>query len=74
MDNYIWINVESITGTYGTTSEQSKEAFLFSAQTITTLNYARLAPLGLAVNIVATIESMFHVGLVVLCPSYRFAL
>jgi inward rectifier potassium channel len=34
------------------------EGFFFSAQTITTLGYGRVAPLGLAANIVATIESL----------------
>lgn len=55
----MWIGVENLTGTYGTTSlEQFTETFFFSAQTITTLGYGRVAPIGLAANIVAAIESM----------------
>tara|TARA_R110000751_G_scaffold290156_5_gene396675 strand:- start:77255 stop:78187 length:933 start_codon:yes stop_codon:yes gene_type:complete len=56
---YMWIGVENLTGTYGITNlEQFTETFFFSAQTITTLGYGRVAPIGLAANIVAAIESM----------------
>jgi inward rectifier potassium channel len=56
---YMRIGVENLTGTYGITNlEQFTEAFFFSAQTITTLGYGRVAPIGLAANIVAAIESM----------------
>lgn len=34
------------------------ESFFFSAQTITTLGYGRVAPIGFLVNVVAAIESM----------------
>ena len=56
---YSFIGVENLTGTTGLTSfEQFMEAFFFSAQTITTLGYGRIAPLGLPANIVAAIESL----------------
>lgn len=56
---YMMIGVEHLTGTSGTTGfEQYIEAFFFSAQTITTLGYGRVAPVGLAANIMAAVESM----------------
>lgn len=56
---YMIIGVEHLTGTSGTTRfEQYIEAFFFSAQTITTLGYGRVAPVGLAANIMAAVESM----------------
>ena len=56
---YSLIGVEYITGIRGTTdSEKFIEAFFFSAQTITTLGYGQVAPIGLLTNIVAATESM----------------
>ncbi|RNC87617.1 MAG: K+ channel, inward rectifier [Winogradskyella sp.] len=56
---YSLIGVENLTGTQGMNPfEQFMEAFFFSAQTITTLGYGRVAPLGLPANIVAAIESL----------------
>lgn len=56
---YSFIGVENLTGTKGMNSfEQFMEAFFFSAQTITTLGYGRVAPLGLPANIIAAIESL----------------
>jgi len=57
---YMLIGVENLTGMkqIGGTFEQFMEAFFFSAQTITTLGYGRVAPLGLMANIVAATESM----------------
>lgn len=53
------IGVENLTGMKSVSpSEEFIEAFFFSAQTITTLGYGRVAPIGLAANIVAAIESM----------------
>jgi inward rectifier potassium channel len=51
--------MENLTGIRGVTPfEQFTEAFFFSAQTITTLGYGQVAPLGLLANIVAATESM----------------
>ena len=56
---YSIIGVENLTGTQGMGPlEQFMEAFFFSAQTITTLGYGRVAPLGLPANIIAAIESL----------------
>ncbi|MEO1033644.1 MAG: ion channel [Bacteroidota bacterium] len=56
---YTIIGVENLTGTQGMTPlEEFMEAFFFSAQTITTLGYGRVAPLGLPANIVAATESL----------------
>lgn len=56
---YTCIGIENLTGTKGMSPiEQYMEAFFFSAQTITTLGYGRVAPLGLPANIVAAIESL----------------
>ena len=56
---YTLIGVENLTGTSGMTPfEEFMEAFFFSAQTITTLGYGRVAPLGLPANIVAATESL----------------
>lgn len=56
---YSIIGVENLTGIRAVTpSEQFLEAFFFSAQTITTLGYGQVAPLGLAANIAAATESL----------------
>ena len=56
---YSIIGVENLTGTHGISPfEQFMKAFFFSAQTITTLGYGRVAPLGLPANVVAAIESL----------------
>lgn len=56
---YYYIGVEHLTNSIGDTpSEKFMEAFFFSAQTITTLGYGRVAPIGLTANVVAAIESM----------------
>jgi inward rectifier potassium channel len=56
---YMSIGMENLTGIRGVTPfEQFTEAFFFSAQTITTLGYGQVAPLGLLANIVAATESM----------------
>jgi inward rectifier potassium channel len=56
---YMLIGVENLTGIEGTSRfDNFMEAFFFSAQTISTLGYGRVAPLGIAANILAAIESM----------------
>ncbi|NQZ43857.1 MAG: K+ channel, inward rectifier [Flavobacteriaceae bacterium] len=56
---YTLIGVENLTGVAaGSTREGFIEAFFFSAQTITTLGYGRVAPIGNLANTVAAIESM----------------
>ncbi len=56
---YVLIGVENLTGVEKSSEFNNFiEAFFFSAQTITTLGYGRVAPLGLTANIVAAIESM----------------
>ena len=56
---YMTIGIEHLTGIHGITPFQKfTEAFFFSAQTITTLGYGQVAPVGLLANIVAATESM----------------
>ncbi len=56
---YSLIGIENLTGIHGLSPfDQFMEAFFFSAQTITTLGYGQVAPLGLLANIVAAIESL----------------
>lgn len=56
---YFVIGMERLTGIRsGNPAEQFMEAFFFSAQTITTLGYGQVAPIGLAANIVAATESL----------------
>lgn len=56
---YMLVGIEHLTGIRGTTANhQFMEAFFFSAQTITTLGYGQVAPIGILANIVAAIESM----------------
>lgn len=56
---YYLIGIENLTGIRSSDpTEQFMEAFFFSAQTITTLGYGQVAPIGLAANIVAATESL----------------
>ena len=56
---YYYIGIEHLTGIRSAeTSSQFMEAFFFSAQTITTLGYGQVAPIGLAANVVAAVESL----------------
>lgn len=56
---YMSIGLEHLTGITGEDlSHKFIEAFFFSAQTITTLGYGRVAPVGTLANIVAATESM----------------
>lgn len=55
---YLQIGTEHLTGVDGkTTFEKFTEAFFFSTQTLTTLGYGRVAPMGVAASTVAAIES-----------------
>ncbi|HEY4799004.1 MAG TPA: ion channel [Bacteroidia bacterium] len=56
---YMLIGVEHLTGVEGTTDfDKFLEAFFFSSQTLTTLGYGRIAPVGALASTVAAIESM----------------
>lgn len=56
---YTMIGVEYLTETTGLSDiDKFLEAFFFSAQTVTTLGYGRVAPIGNPANTVAAIESM----------------
>jgi len=59
---YVLIGVDNLTG-IDTSSQISKmlDAFFFSSQTLTTLGYGRIAPVGTGASIVAAVESMFGV-------------
>lgn len=56
---YYYVGVENLTGIRAnSTIDEFIEAFFFSAQTVTTLGYGRVAPIGNMANTVAAIESM----------------
>ena len=56
---YMLVGVENLTGVRATSAlDGFLEAFFFSSQTITTLGYGRVAPLGTLANVVAATESM----------------
>lgn len=56
---YTFAGVENLTAIEGLTGfEKFLEAFFFSAQTITTLGYGRVAPTGILANSIAALESM----------------
>lgn len=70
---YLIIGTEHLTGIYGTTKiDQFIEAFFFSAQTITTLGYGQIAPLNLAANIVAALESLLGLLLFALATGLMY--
>ncbi len=55
---YMMIGVEHLTGIEGKNDfEKFMEAFFFSSQTLTTLGYGRIAPVGMQASTVAAIES-----------------
>lgn len=56
---YFNLGVENLQGMIGTSFlDQFSEAFFFSTQTLTTLGYGRISPVGFATSFVASIESM----------------
>lgn len=57
---YLLIGMDSLVGVTGNSSwERFLDAFFFSAQTITTLGYGRISPMGATASTVAAIESLF---------------
>ena len=56
---YVGLGMEYLTGINGISSQDLfMEAFFFSAQTITTLGYGQVAPIGPLANTIAAAESM----------------
>jgi len=56
---YVLIGLEHLTGIEGKTDiDRFLDAFFFSSQTLTTLGYGRIAPVGTSASIVAALESM----------------
>lgn len=56
---YLSVGMDSLAGVTGSTAwEHFLDAFFFSAQTVTTLGYGRIAPVGAAASTIAAIESM----------------
>jgi inward rectifier potassium channel len=59
---YVTIGVENLDGVVGKTPlEHFAEAFFFSSQTITTLGYGRISPIGFWASAVAALESMLGI-------------
>ena len=56
---YLAVGMDSLAGVTGETAfEEFLDAFFFSAQTVTTLGYGRMSPVGTAASTIAAIESM----------------
>jgi inward rectifier potassium channel len=56
---YVLVGIEHLQGIdNGTKIQNFWEAFFFSSQTLTTLGYGRIAPVGLGANIVSSIEAL----------------
>ncbi len=57
---YYFIGMEHLAGALGSSpTEKFFDAFFFSAQTITTLGYGRISPMGFWASFAASIESIF---------------
>lgn len=56
---YMIVGLENLAGTTGESPlMQFMDAFFFSAQTVTTLGYGRISPIGTAASTIAAIESL----------------
>ena len=56
---YLEVGFENLLGAMGNSSkEKFLDAFFFSSQTLTTLGYGRISPVGTAASAIAAIESM----------------
>lgn len=57
---YYWLGVEHLSGINADLAEWRKfaEAYFFSSQTLTTLGYGRIAPVGFWTSLIAAVESM----------------
>lgn len=57
---YMAAGVEHLSGADGSGNVTDKflEAFFFSSQTLTTVGYGRVSPMGVATNVIATTESL----------------
>jgi inward rectifier potassium channel len=59
---YVLIGIEHLRGIDGTdTLTQFQQAFFFSSQTLTTVGYGHISPVGLWANIVASLESFLGI-------------
>lgn len=60
---YYGIGVDHLAGTqqHAGRGTQFMEAFFFSSQTLTTVGYGHMAPMGLLVNVIASIESFLGI-------------
>ena len=59
---YLWAGIENLAGVEGNTFfERFYDALFFSAQTLTTVGYGRISPVGFSTNFIAAIESLFGV-------------
>jgi len=57
---YMWIGMDQLGGIIAkTTTDKFWEAFFFSAQSLTTVGYGRINPVGQAASAIASVESMF---------------
>ncbi len=56
---YLAVGIEGLTGTLGETPfEHFLDAYFFSAQTVTTLGYGRISPVGNGASVIAATESL----------------